>query len=78
MSMEVEILDIYKGTEERKSVTVWGDPGHLCRPYLSTFKEGGNYIIAFGGAGGQPGEKRQTIPSAFVVRSGLPLTIPVK
>ncbi|HEY6435320.1 MAG TPA: hypothetical protein VIY47_01905 [Ignavibacteriaceae bacterium] len=47
MSMEVEIIDTYKGLEERKIITVWGDPGHLCRPYLSTFKEGEYYVIAF-------------------------------
>jgi hypothetical protein len=47
MSMEVEILDTYKGKEERRSVKVWGDPGNLCRPYLSTFKKGGYYVIAF-------------------------------
>ena len=45
--MEVEITEVYKGTESRKNVTVWGDPGHLCRPYLSTFKEGEFYVIAF-------------------------------
>lgn len=47
MSMEVEIIETYKGVENRKSITVWGDPGHLCRPYLSTFKEGQYYVIAF-------------------------------
>ena len=40
MSMEVEIIEIYKGEETRKSVIVWGDIGNLCRPYLSAFKEG--------------------------------------
>lgn len=47
MSMEVEIIETYKGNESRKTITVWGDPGHLCRPYLSTFKEGQYYVIAF-------------------------------
>ena len=47
MSMEVEIIDIYKGAENRKTVTVWGDPGNLCRPYLDTFTEGQAYVIAF-------------------------------
>ena len=47
MSMEVEIIDIYKGAESRKTITVWGDPGNLCRPYLDTFKEGQAYVIAF-------------------------------
>ena len=47
MSMEVEIVETYKGIENRKTITVWGDPGHLCRPYLSTFKEEQYYVIAF-------------------------------
>jgi len=47
MSMEVEIVEIYKGKEDRKTVIVWGDIGYLCRPYLSEFKEGQYYAIAF-------------------------------
>lgn len=47
MSMEVEIVAVYKGQETRKKVTVWGDNGILCRPYLSTFKTGNYYVIAF-------------------------------
>jgi hypothetical protein len=60
MSMEVEIVDIYKGQETRKTVTVWGDIGNLCRPYLSAFKEGQYYVIAFDNGnygGGHPDEK---------------------
>ena len=47
MSMEVEIIEIYKGKETRKKVIVWGDIGNLCRPYLSTFDVGKYYVIAF-------------------------------
>lgn len=47
MSMEVEIIDVYKGTETRKTITVWGDNGNLCRPYLSIFKTDNYYVIAF-------------------------------
>ena len=46
MSMEVEIVETYKGKEFRKAITVWGDIGHLCRPYLSTFKGGQYYVMA--------------------------------
>jgi hypothetical protein len=56
MSMEVEIIEIYKGEETRKSVIVWGDIGNLCRPYLSQFKESQYYVIAFeGGSDGSKG-----------------------
>jgi hypothetical protein len=57
MSMEVEIIEIYKGEEIRKTVIVWGDPGNLCRPYLSYFKEGAYYLIAFSPAGRGSNEK---------------------
>lgn len=47
LSMEVEIIDMYKGAETRKTVTVWGDNGYLCRPYLSQFSIGKYYVMAF-------------------------------
>lgn len=47
MSMEVEIIEVYKGTEIRKTVTIWGDNGSQCRPYLSIFKPDQYYVIAF-------------------------------
>lgn len=47
MSMEVEIVEVFKGAEARKKITVWGDNGMLCRPYLSKFSKGDYYIIAF-------------------------------
>lgn len=47
MSMEVEIIEILKGKEERKKVVVWGDSGADCRPYLSAFSLGSYYIISF-------------------------------
>jgi len=60
MSMEVEIIEVYKGNETRKTFVVWGDIGDLCRPYLSEFKEGQYYVIAFDKGnfgGGHPDEK---------------------
>lgn len=55
MSMEVKIIEIYKGKESRHAVTVWGDNGILCRPYLSEFKEGQYYVIAFDKGGSRRG-----------------------
>ena len=53
MSMEVEIITVFHGQEERKTMVVWGDNGILCRPYLNTFAIDNFYIIAFeqGGIG---------------------------
>jgi len=35
-NMEVEIIDVIKGKFKNKKMVVLGDPGHLCRPYIST------------------------------------------
>lgn len=51
MSMEVEVVEVYKGQEERRTFIVWGDTGNLCRPYLSEFAEDTCYVIAFDRAG---------------------------
>jgi hypothetical protein len=47
LSMQAEIVDIYKGKETRQQIIVWGDNGAQCRPYLSQFKENNYYVIAF-------------------------------
>lgn len=61
MSMEVQVVSIYKGKETRKKVVVWGDNGILCRPYLSKFKLGNYYVIAFHhGADGLNGRGHET------------------
>jgi hypothetical protein len=62
MSMEVEMISVYRGVEKRRTVTVWGDNGMLCRPYLSSFKEGQYYVIAFnsGRYGGSHADEKDT------------------
>lgn len=56
LSMQVKVVEIYKGTEKRKTITVWGDNGNQCRPYLNRFSKDGYYIIAFIPAGRVEGE----------------------
>lgn len=46
LSIEAEIFDTYKGRSDRKTITIWGDNGMLCRPYIDTFKEGLYYVMA--------------------------------
>ena len=46
ISMEIEIIDIYKGVEKRKKITVWGGDVNICRPFLEKFKKDGHYILA--------------------------------
>jgi hypothetical protein len=45
-SIEVEILTKLKGEEKRKYITVWGDRGADCRPYLSGMRVGSEWIFS--------------------------------
>ena len=44
--MRVEVIKVYKGEETRDTITVWGDNGGLCRPYVNYFKDGQEYFLA--------------------------------
>jgi hypothetical protein len=69
MSMEIEVIETYKGTETRKTLTVWGDNGVLCRPYLSHFKVGQYYVIAFyqGSDGSKGHVHEKETPNDYVI-----------
>lgn len=41
----LEIITKFKGVEKRKRITVIGDDGKSCRPYVSTFKKGNTYYL---------------------------------
>lgn len=45
-SMTVEIIKKYKGEENRDRITIYGDNGMLCRPYLTDFEINGYYLIS--------------------------------
>lgn len=45
-SMTVEIIKLYKGTETRKQIKIWGDNGALCRPYIANFVIGDYFLVA--------------------------------
>lgn len=42
---KIKILETYKG-KSATSITVWGDNGIQCRPYIQSFKPKGIYIFA--------------------------------
>lgn len=46
LSMTVEIIEKYIGSEKRKKIKIWGDNGALCRPYITNFEIGKYYLIA--------------------------------
>lgn len=60
MSMEIEIIEVLWGKETRKTVTVWGDDGVLCRPYLTRFKEGTIWVLALYAGNEGWGHKNET------------------
>jgi hypothetical protein len=47
MSMSVKIKRVLKGNETRENITIWGNNGLMCRPYLSIFEEGSQWVMAF-------------------------------
>lgn len=45
-SMTAEIIKKFRGKESRKTITILGDNGILCRPYLSDFEINGYYLVS--------------------------------
>jgi hypothetical protein len=45
-SMEVKVLEVLKGKEERSTIRIWGDNGALCRPYVTSFPIGTRWLFA--------------------------------
>lgn len=45
-AMTVEVIQNYKGFTEREKITIYGDNGILCRPYLNVFELDAYYLIA--------------------------------
>ena len=46
VAMEVEVIKVYRGNESRRTITIWGDNGSLCRPYVSEFLTGQQYLLS--------------------------------
>jgi hypothetical protein len=46
MSMDIEIIELIKGEDTRKTVKVWGDTGILCRPYLTIFQSDSIWVLS--------------------------------
>ena len=45
-SAQIEILQFIKGQVDKKVITVWGDRGADCRPYLVDFNVGSEWIFS--------------------------------
>jgi hypothetical protein len=45
-AMRVTVLEVLRGTEECTTLTIRGDNGVLCRPYVSRFPPGTKWVLA--------------------------------
>jgi hypothetical protein len=45
-AMSADVIKTYKGKDIKSTITIWGDSGMECRPYVSAFALGKEYIIA--------------------------------
>jgi hypothetical protein len=46
LSMTVEVQEVYKGKIKSRQVVVWGDNGMICRPYVTQFPIGTEWVFA--------------------------------
>lgn len=44
--MNLQVLEVLSGSEERSVIRIWGDNGMQCRPYTSRFEDGMIYVMA--------------------------------
>jgi hypothetical protein len=48
IAMTIEVQETYKGTVKSKKLTIWGDNGMQCRPYVMTFPIGTEWVMSLG------------------------------
>ena len=53
--MEAEVLDVYRGSYDSKTILVWGDNGFQCRAKIKKFPVGSTWVLALNGPGALPG-----------------------
>ena len=59
MSMEVEVMEVLQGREDRRSIIIWGDNGDLCRPFISNYPKGSVWVIAFSPGSSSRGQREE-------------------
>ncbi len=55
LAMDLEVLEVLHGESPTGRLRVWGDDGALCRPYVTTFPVGSEWVLALDGPGSKPG-----------------------
>ena len=56
LAMDVEVVEVLKGSARAKRIRIWGDNGAMCRPYVSAFPIHTEWILAIDPLPGRPGE----------------------
>jgi hypothetical protein len=46
LAMTVAVKEVYAGAATSKTIMVWGDNGIICRPYVSQFPVGTEWVLA--------------------------------
>jgi hypothetical protein len=46
LAMDVEVLEVLKGTTNSRRIRIWGDNGAQCRPYVKAFPVQTEWILA--------------------------------
>jgi len=55
LGMDIKVLEVLKGRLAEPITRVWGSNGAQCRPYVSLFPVGTEWIFALNGPGSKPG-----------------------
>ena len=69
-SMDVKVIEVIKGKEERRTIRIWGDNGALCRPYVSGFPIGTRWLLAVFPLPEKTGEQPAAYREGFSSRPG--------
>ena len=57
-AMEVEVIEVLKGSSRTRRLKIWGDDGGQCRPYVSGFLVGSEWIFAVSRSRGEKGREQ--------------------
>ena len=55
LAMDVEVIEVLRGKTQESELRIWGDDGMLCRPYVTQFPVGTEWILGLNGPGSKPG-----------------------
>jgi hypothetical protein len=54
LAMDVEVLEVLRGRMDKGGIRIWGGDGMLCRPEVTQFPIGTEWIFGLNGPGSKP------------------------